>query len=689
MKDMYKHFKKTVLNRHLLHARRDITAALVVTAIAIPQSLGFAVIVGLPPITGLYTALIAPIVFGLMARTRRLVVGPDSATAALVASGALLVAQAGSAGYAGTVALLTLLVAGVLLAMAALRLGLLADLISRPVLVGFLAGVGIQLIVRNIPGLVGVPVDGTSMWEYLTVVITHLHQINGMTATISLLVVGIMVILRKSRLPGELIGLVLAALFVVVFHGGNYGVQLVGALPSGFPAMTGIAFSIEAIGALLPAAIAIALVILAQSSSLIRTTAAEHDEPVALNRDLFALGTANIASAFTQGFAVNGSPVRTMAAESAGSRTAMVNVWMGVCIGIILLFGTKLFAYIPQAALASIVFVLGYRLIRFNEFKRIWRIHPTEFLVAIIALLGTAVFGVMLGVCVAVVVSLTERLIRQYHPKDSILLRDGELSSWASERIGNERTMPTDLLVYSFNGSLFFENIHYFTQRITQAVRAAKHPVKTVVIDAGAIDSIDYTAVGVLESFCRHMKTDGIAIGFAHVSPHLSDQFERYGIRTLVGETNIYTTLGGAIKAYTSEIVSAVERVRRLEIAKRDYVLVGSGVLDVLGLRSATDIDLVVTDEVYESFRQKHGWHEFAQVNGKKVLSHEGRNLMTAWAGSQFKQLREDTSVVDGVKIMSLKKLIEGKIQLGRRKDISDVALLRRYIREHATTNNE
>lgn len=679
---MYKHFKKAALKRHVSHVRRDLIAALVVTAIAIPQSLGFAIIVGLPPITGLYTALVAPIVFGLLARTRRLVVGPDSATAALVASGAMLVAQAGTAGYAGSVALLTLLVAGVLLAMAALRLGLLADLISRPVLIGFLAGVGVQLMARNMPGLVGVTVDGTSVWDYVIAPFVHMGQINGMTATISLLVVGIMLILRKSRLPGELIGLVLAALFVVVFQVGGYGVQLVGALPSGFPAIIGIDLSLQAIGTLLPAAIAIALVVLAQSSSLIRTTAAEHDEPVALNRDLFALGTANIASAFTQGFAVNGSPVRTMAAESAGGRTAMVNVWMGVFIGGILLVGTQLFAYIPQAALASIVFVLGYRLIRFSEFRHIWRVHPTEFLVAIIALLGTAIFGVMLGVCVAVVVSLTERLIRQYHPKDAVLLRDGELSSWASERLGSDRAVPDDLLVYSFNGSLFFENIHYFSQRIAEAISTAKRPVRTVVIDAGAIDSIDYTAVGVLESFCRQLKTDGVRVGFAHVSPHLMDQLERYGIRTLVGETNIYMTLGGAIKAYAAAKLPVVERIRRLEIAKRDYVLVGSSVLEVLGLREAADVDLVVTSEVYEAFREKHGWHEFTQANGKKVLSHEGSNLMTVWAGDQLKQLRQGVTTVDGVRIMSIEKLIEGKLQLGRRKDFADVKLLRRYLRD-------
>lgn len=683
---MYKHFRRASLKRLLSYTRHDVTAAFVVTAIAIPQSLGFAVIAGLPPIAGLYSALLAPIVFGILAKTRRLVVGADSATAALVASGAVLVAQAGTAGYANAVAILCLLAAAVLLLMAALRLGLLADLISRPVLVGFLAGVGVQLIVMNVPGLLGVSAKG-GIWDYLQAIVTHIGSMNGMTATVSLLVLGTIVIMRKSRWPGELVGLVLAGVFVAVFHAHDYGVALVGALPAGLPAIAPLHATLAMAGNLLPAAVAIALVILAQSSLLIRTTAAEHDEPVALNRDLFALGVSNAASAITQGFAINGSPPRTMAADAAGGKTALVNVWMGVFVGVILLFGARLFEYVPQAALASIVLVLGIRLIRFSELRHIWHVHRNEFLVAMIALVGTAVFGVLLGVCVAVVVSLTERLIRQYHPKDSILLRDGQLSSWAIERIGNNHHVPKDVIVYSFNGSLFFENVQYFTQRLTDAVAHAKEPVHAVIVDAGAIDSIDYTAVSVLESFCRHLSADGISLGFAHVSPSLYDQFERYGITTIVGNGNIFLTLTAAMKVHTTSRRAFIERIKDLDFGKSEYVLVGGGVLDVLGLRDASDIDLVVSQDTYDAYKAKYGWREFTQANGKKVLTRDGCNLMTTWVGNSLKQLRDDAVSVKGIKIMAIRRLIEGKQQLGRRKDRADITLLRHYLHEHATSS--
>ena len=423
------------LSGYKLHdLKHDALAALVVTAIAIPESLGFAVIVGLPPVTGLYTALLAPIVFGLMSATRRLVVGADSATAALVASGALLVAQAGTTGYTNAVAVLGLLTAIILLMMAAFRLGFLADLISRPVLVGFLGGVGVQLIVNKLPDMLGIAASG-SLWQHIATTISHIGTLNGMAATISVMVVGIILLTRKTRIPGELLGLVLAILFALVFHVQDYGVKMVGALPNGLPAFAMPTIDLGVITTLIPTALSIALVILAQSSAVIRSLANEHDEKVKLNQDLTSLGIANAISALTHGFAVNGSPPRSVAADSAGGRTGLVNVLMGVFIGALLLFGGNLLTDMPHAALASIVFMLGWHLIRVHELRYIWSTHKMEFAVAMIALVGTALFGVYQGVVIAVIVSLMERLSRQYHPKDDILLRDGELSEWAAERL--------------------------------------------------------------------------------------------------------------------------------------------------------------------------------------------------------------------------------------------------------------
>lgn len=680
---MLRGLKPSVFRYKKKYLKPDIVAALVVTAIAIPESLGFAAIVGLPPVAGLYTAVFAPIVFGLLASTRRLVVGADSATAALIASGAVLVAQAGSVGYAGAVATIGLLTALILLLMAVFRMGFLADLISRPVLVGFLAGVGIQLMVTKLPEMFGLEATG-GLWQHIMAVFQGIGDVNGMTLTISILVVGVVIIFHKTAVPSELIGLVLAGLFAFAFHVGDYGVKLVGQLPQGLP---GLAFPTLSLGdmiTLFPAALSIAIVILAQSSAVIRSMAGEHDDKVKLNQDLMALGAANAVSAVTHGFAVNGSPPRSMAADMAGGRTQLVNIMMGVMIGLLLLVGGGLFAHLPTAALAAIVFMIGLRLIRFDELRYIWNTHRTEFYVAAVALGGTALFGVRQGVLIAVIVSLMERLSRQYRPKDEILLRDGDMSDWARERMGHHHDEPRPgLLVYSFDGSLFFENINYFVGRIRQAIDRAKDPVRYVVVDAGAIDSIDYTAVEMIKQLYRQLSADDIRLGFAHVSPHLYAQFDEYGVIDLVGDVNIFSTLTAAMKTDPSDKMNVFEMIERLGVKKGSYVVIGGAVLEALNLRHTNDIDIVVNDETYAHFRDDKRWAEFTQDNGKRVLTHDGYNIMHSWMGWSYKRLKRNAFELRGVTLMGIEDLIEVKRHLARRKDLSDITLLTSYLRTH------
>ena len=531
--------------------RHDIVAALVVASIAIPQALAFAVIIGLPPVTGLYTAIVAPIVFALFAHSKRLVVGADSATAAVVASGAALVAQAGTAGHTNAVAIIGVLTAGILAAMALLRFGFLAELISRPVLIGFLAGVGVQLIITSFSVMVGIDAHGTA-WQRLGMIAEHLPQINGMALTVSVLVVGIMAVTRRTFVPGGLVGLVLAVAFSALFSISNYGVAMVGALPSGLPHIAIPSFSLDQVVALLPAAFSVAMVVLAQSSAIIRGQRRGTRETVHIDNDLFALGIANAAAAITGGFAANGSPPRTQAAITAGAKTQMVNVLTGVIITLVLLFGAGLFAYVPAAALSSIVFVIGFYLIRRKELVYLWDRHRTEFFVALVALVGTVLLGVLQGVIIAVIVSLAERLSRQYHPRDAVLLRDGEVSDWVRDRLnGDYKHIQSieGLLVYNFDGPLFFENVSYFMARVRRAMRAAKQPVRHIVVDAGAIDTIDYTAAEELKAFCAELNADGITVSLAHVSPHLLVQLEDNGIADVLGGDAIYSTLYDALHA--------------------------------------------------------------------------------------------------------------------------------------------
>ena len=655
---------------------RDVIASLAVTAVTVPSALALAVIIGVPPVMGLYAAMVSSIVFGLTAHTRRLIVGPDSATASLLASGALLITTAGAADYVNAVVVLSLLSGVLLLLFGALRFGFLADLISRPVMLGFLAGVGIQLVLLQTPALFGLPVQ-SDVWHGLVSIFSQADAINGMTVTVSVLVIGVVLTLRNTRVPGELVGLVLAVLFSLLFRVQDFGVAFVGDLPGGLPTPVWPQLNVEMVLMLLPTALSIAVVVLAQSATIIRNLASEHDDDVAMNRDLASLGFASVVASLLQGFLANGTPSRTQAAHNAGMRSQLVNVVSGGLIALLLISGGNLFHYLPHAALAAIVCMLGLQLVHFRELRNLWAVRHEEFIVALIALVCTVLFGVQLGVLIAVIVSLMERLRRQYHPHDAVLLRDGVLSEWAAERLGDIKQLPRDVLVYEFDESLFFENVNYFVVRLKRAIRRAKHPVRYVVIDAGAIDDIDYTAVEMLKKLYRSLSEDGIAIAFAHVSPSLRAQFDIYGMTDVIGVRNLFATLTKAMNQPMS--LPATEMIHDLKIETDQYIVVGGAVLALLHLRDTHDVDLVVSSDVYEKFRGQKHWREFVWSSGKKVLVHEQYTLMKTWMGQSLGQLRHDQQVINGISCVSTDRLVDAKRKIGRRKDFSDIALLQSH----------
>lgn len=665
--------------------KRDLMAALVVTAIAVPESLGFAAIVGLPLQTGLYCALFAPIIFAILTSSRRVVVGADSATATLVAAGGATVATVGSAAYTNSIAVLGILTAIALVIMAIARFGFLADFISRPVLVGFFAGIGVQLMVGKLPELLGLTIESDSLLETLALTVTNLGQINTYTLIVSVCVIGVALLIGNHKYPGALIGLAAGSALAVGFGLKSHGVEFVGQLPAGFPQLVIPDFNIATIIALIPSAFSIALVIIAQGTSVIRSLGAEHDEPTDITQDMMAFGAANATSALTQGFAINGSPPRSIAADLAGGRSQMVNVFMGIFVGLVLLFATGLFQYVPHAALAGIVFIIGVHLFRIDRLTHIYHVRRKEFLIAIAALVGVAVFGVMQGVIIAVVISLMERLHRQYHPSDQILLRDGQLSDWANERIKIDHRHSREaegLLVYRFNGSIFFENADYFVSRVQGAIHGAKQPVNYVIVDAGAIDDVDYTAVTTIRDLASQLHADNIQLGFAHVAPNLNSQLERYGLIEAIGSEHIFPTLAAAVDEYPKGRRDVIEIIKRLDLTKDEFVVIGGGVMEALGLRDTHGVDMVVSEAVYRRYRDEHAWHEYIQDNGKRILVHHGYHMMRSWLGDDLRALLPSSKVIEGIRFMSPSRMIKTKRRLGRKKDLEDVKLLRAYLRD-------
>lgn len=510
--------------------RGDLVAGVTVTAIAIPESLGYASIAGLPVQTGLYCALVPAVLFALVASSRQLVVGADSATAALVAAGAGAVVASSSDMYPATVAVLGLITAGILLLMAVARLGFLADLISQPVLAGFLSGVGVSLIIGKLPGMLGIEASGTT-WDKLVDTVTNLDEVNAASAVLALGVVVSMLVMERvlPKLPAALLAVVAFSVLGVLVGAEGRGVAMVGDVPAGLPSLTIPTFSAGEVGRLAATAAGIAVVILAQSAAVARSFATKNGYRDNTNQDLYALAAANTGSALTGGFAINGSPPRTAAGDAAGSRSQMVNIVMALVIAVVLLFATGLFEYLPSPVLDAVVFAIGIGLVKVAQLRAIKRARMFEFGAALLALVVVAFVGVEQGILIAVLVSLVDRLRRQYQPHDEVLVADGEVAPRLRDRVGAGAHLD-GVLVFRFGTGLFFENATHFDQRVRDLVSAATAPVRSVVLDAAAMDDIDFTGTQVLRRQAEDLAARDIRVYLTELSPDAEGCARRTGL---------------------------------------------------------------------------------------------------------------------------------------------------------------
>lgn len=484
----------------------------------------------MPLQTGLYCALLPAVLFAVIASSRQLVVGADSATAALVAAGAGFVATAGTTQYVGAVAVLGLLTALFLLVMAVAKLGFLADLISQPVLAGFLSGVGVSLIIGKLPGMLELPSSGTT-WDKLVDTVQGLGDIN---VTSALLSVGVVVTILAAerlvpKLPAALLAVVGFSVVAQAIGAQAKGVSMVGSVPAGLPSFSLPGIEAGELASLAQTAAAIAIVILAQSAAVARSFATKNGYHDDTNQDLYAFAAANAGSAVTGGFAINGSPPRTAAGDSAGSHSQLVNLVMAAMIALILLFATGLFAYLPHCVLDAVVFAIGVGLIKVGRLKAVARSRKAEFVTAIVCLVVVAFVGVQQGVLLAVIVSLIDRLRRQYAPHDDVLARDGEIADRLKARVGQQHS--PGLIVYRFGAGLFFENASHFDARVRAVVEEARVPVHTVVLDAAAMDDIDYTGADVLRRPAAGLRArKGTRLVITELSPAAGATLERTGL---------------------------------------------------------------------------------------------------------------------------------------------------------------
>jgi SulP family sulfate permease len=535
----------------------DILAGVTLAALGIPQSLGYARIAGMPVITGLY-AMVAPMaVFALLASSRHLVVGADSATAAMLAAGLTGLAAAGSPRYVALAGLVALLVGALLLLARLIRLGFLADFLSRSVLIGFLTGVGVQVAAGQVAEMLGVHPGGNTVIGKLVTAVRALGHASLPTLAVSLAVIAMVVGFRMvtRRIPGALIAVVGAIIASRLLNLPAHGVTVLGTVPAGLPRLHPPALSPHDAAVLLPLAGACFVVIVAQSFATSRAYAARYNETVDENTDLVGLGAANVAAAVTGTFVVNGSPTQTQMVDSAGGRSQLAPLTTSVVVVFVLLFLTGPLAFLPLAVLATIVFLIGVQLINVSGMRQLLAVRRDEFMIALLAAATVVFVGVEQGIVLAVVASVIDHVRHTYAPYTAVLVATGDGRFIDTAPTPQARTVE-GLVIYRFGATLYYANARRLVEEVGSFL-AAPDPPRWLCLDCVAISDVDFTAAAAVRQVHAQLAAAGVRLVFTEVLDPVRTELDRYGITQLIGSDAYFATPQDVLRAFRTAAPSA------------------------------------------------------------------------------------------------------------------------------------
>ena len=530
--------------------RGDLLAGLTVAAYLVPQVMAYAGLAGLPPVTGLW-AILAPLaLYALLGSSRHLSVGPESTTALM--TGAVVAPLAGGdiARHAVLAAALAVMVGLLCLVAFAARLGFVADLLSRPILVGYLAGVAVTMMVGQLGKLTGVPVTGDGIAAEFVSFVEHLPQLRPGTAGFAAAVLCLLFLgqWRFAHLPTPLIAVSLATAAVVIFGLQRHGIAVIGAVPHGLPspALPGLG---DLRSLLLPA---VGVLVVGYTDTVLtaRAFAARGGQPVDANQELLALGAANLGAGLLRGFPISSSGSRTALGVAAGGRSQVYSLVALACVVAALLFAGPVLALFPTAALAALVVYAATRLIDIAGFRRLARFRRSELLLAFAALAGVLVFDILYGVLLAVGLSVAEMLHRVARPHDAV---EGFVPGLAGmhdvDDYPRATTLP-GLLVYRYDSPLFFANADNFRRRALAALDDQPAPVAWFLLNVEANVEVDSTGLDAVADLRAELAARGIVFALARAKQDLIAALDAYGLTATIGADRIYPTLPTAVAAY-------------------------------------------------------------------------------------------------------------------------------------------
>jgi sulfate permease, SulP family len=532
--------------------RGDLLAGVTVAAYLVPQVMAYATVAGLPPVVGLWAALVPLAVYALLGSSRQLSVGPESTTALMTATALAPLAVGDPGRYAALAAAVALIVGAFCFVAGLVRIGFLADLLSRPVLVGYMTGVAVIMIAGQLGKVTGVSVEGDEFVDQMRSFISGRSGVHWPTVALSAAVLVLLLALARlvPRLPGPLIAILLATAVVAAFSLNRSGIRVIGEIPSGLPTPGLPGIGLADLSTLVIPAVGIAIVAFSDNVLTARTFAGRHGQRVDANAELRALGVCNVGSGLMHGFPVSSSGSRTALGDALGSRTQLYSVVSLVFVVVVMVAGRGVLSNFPMAALGALVVYAALRLVDVPEFKRLARFRHSELVLALATTASVLLFGVLYGVLVAIALSILDLLRRVARPHDAVLgFVPGVAGMHDVDDYPNADPEP-GLVIYRYDAPLFFANAENFRERALAAVDENPEPVKWFVLNAEANVEVDLTALDILDQLRAELESRGIEFAMARVKQDLRESLEAAGLVDKIGEDRIFMTLPTAVEAY-------------------------------------------------------------------------------------------------------------------------------------------
>ena len=534
--------------------RTEFVVAITVFAVLVPSAMAFGDLAGVTPVAGLYVALGALVMYALFGSAKQVIMGPEATSAILTATAVAPLAGGDPVRYAALAALTALLVGVVALLARLARLGFITDFLSKPILVGYILGATLIVIGSQLGKMFGIKLESDQFFRQVAELISRLDETHLLTFVIGIVCMAALLLMRRisRKLPGPLIIVVLTILFSYVLDWQANGVAIVGAVPAGLPQLTIPDVGFQDVLALLPAALALTVLIYADEVLTARVFAARHGQKIDANQEFVAIGMANIGAGFLTGFPAALSASRTAVNDQMGGKSQWVGLIAAALTIIFLLFLTPLLAPLPTVALGAIIIIASLGLIDLAAFRFLRQVRTAEFWLAVVTAFGVLTVGVLQGILVAVVLSLVNVIYHISRPHDALLDELDASGGTVYRGVADKKTTLTEpgLIVYRFDAPLVFANAAFFSERLEGLIAEAGEGLKCVVFDAEAVSDFDSTAAEALENLDASLERLGVELWLARANAPLRELLQATGLTTRIGAENIYVSVRTAVTAY-------------------------------------------------------------------------------------------------------------------------------------------